>query len=268
MADKNGQLHQRRDARFSDAVLSGTGTCPFKGPDIAIVPMRYALDRSRYDVEPTKLTPLAATGKWARYPKLDTRSHTLRQLRDGFVYVYDEMAEVLHEYAFAAQDASLTRIVWSDADLGLDIRGRKGKSQTHLLYPRTSKLRIAFSPWQWTWRMCEQMRSSTVNRTSWMQLLDLRDYCRNMSVTHALPLTRLSDRVVADVDPYPVNHDGRFADSAHPPTVPEGAEYTPVPLAADVLWTGSVEDKSSAVLFALDDSIGMLEDLGMQLIAD
>lgn len=83
MADKNGQLHQRRDAQFANTPLSGTGTCPFKGPDIAIVPMRYALDRSRYDIEPGKLTPLAASGKWARYPKLNSRCYTLRQLRDG-----------------------------------------------------------------------------------------------------------------------------------------------------------------------------------------
>jgi hypothetical protein len=268
MTDKDGQLPQRRDSQFSDTTLSGTGTCPFKGPDIAIVPMRYALDRSRYDVEPGNLTPLTASGKWARYPRLQTRSPTLRQLRDGFVYVYNETDEVLHEYAFVAQDASLTRIVWSDAEPRLDIRAKKGKSRTHLLYPRTSTLRIAFSPWQWTWRMCEHMRSSPVNRTSWMHPLDLRDYCRDMSVTHALPLAHLSEKVVADVDPYPVDHDGRFADSAHPPVVPEGAAYKPVPLAADVVWTGSVEDKSSAVLLALDDSLGMLEDLGMQLIAD
>ena len=268
MTDKNGQPAQCRDSVFSNTVLSGTGTCPFKGPDIAIVPMRYALDRSRYDVDPDRLTPLAASGKWARYPGLQTRNLTLRQLRDGFVYVYNEMDEVLHEYAFNARDASLTRIVWSDAEPGLDIRARKAESRTHLLYPRNSKLRIAFSPWQWTWRMCEQMRSSPANRASWMQPLDLRDYCRDMSVTHALPLARLSEKVVADVDPYPVDHDGRFADSANPPVVPEGAGYKPLPLAADVVWTGSVEDKSSAVLFALDDSLGMLEDLGMQLIAD
>ena len=268
MTDKNGQPAQCRDSVFSNTVLSGTGTCPFKGPDIAIVPMRYALDRSRYDVDPDRLTPLAASGKWARYPGLQTRNLTLRQLRDGFVYVYNDMDEVLHEYAFNARDASLTRIVWNDAEPGLDIRARKAESRTHLLYPRNSKLRIAFSPWQWTWRMCEQMRSSPANRASWMQPLDLRDYCRDMSVTHALPLARLSEKVVADVDPYPVDHDGRFADSANPPVVPEGAGYKPLPLAADVVWTGSVEDKSSAVLFALDDSLGMLEDLGMQLIAD
>jgi hypothetical protein len=39
-------------------------------------------------------------------------------------------------------------------------------------------------------------------------------------------------------------------------------------LAADVIWTGSVEDKFSAVMIALNDPLAVLEDFGMQLIAD
>ncbi|WP_349971119.1 toxin VasX [Pseudomonas caspiana] len=246
--------------------MANPGVCPFKGPDIAIVPMRYALDRSRYDVDPGRLTPLSAEGKWKCPPKLQSRSYTLRQLRDGFVYVYDETDEVLHEYRFQAHDASLTRIVWSGTEQ--DTRSASGESRSHLLYPRTHKLRMAFSPYQWTWRMCQMMSASSVKRSSWLRELDLRDYCRQMTAWHALPLTRLSKRVVADVDPHPINHDGRFADSAHPPVADEEGKYPSVALAADVLWTGSVEDKFSSVLIALDDPLAMLEDLGMQLATD
>ena len=64
MADKNGNPQQCRNARFSNRPMANPGVCPFKGPDIAIVPMRYALDRSRYDVDPGRLTPLSAEGKW------------------------------------------------------------------------------------------------------------------------------------------------------------------------------------------------------------
>lgn len=268
MTDKNGTLPQRRDARFPDKPLSGTGTCPFKGPDIAIVPMRYALDRSRYDVDPAQRTPLSGETQWEYFKLLQSRGYTLRQLRDGFVYVFNETDAVLHEYRYEAKDASLTRIDWDDALPTLDIRPAEGESRTHLLYPRTHKLRIAFSPWQWTKRMCQLMSSSGVNRTSWMRELDLREYSRKMTARHGLPLTRLSKRVVADVDPFPINHDGRFADSAHPPVADEEGKYPSVALAADVLWTGTVPDKSSAVLIALDDPVAMLEDLGMQLAAD
>jgi hypothetical protein len=268
MADKNGNPQQCRNAQFSKRPMMNPGICPFKGPDIAIVPMRYALDRSRYDVDPTRLTPLSAEGKWKYPPKLQSRSYTLRQLRDGFVYVYDETVEALHEYRFSAQDASLTRIVWPDAEPSEDIRSVQGESRTHLWYPRTHKLRMAFSPYQWTARMCRMMAASGVKRASWLRELDLRDYTRHMTAGHALPLTRLSKQVVADVDPYPISHDGRFADSAHPPVADEEGKYPPVPLAADVVWTGSVEDKFSSVLIALDDPLAMLEDLSMQLASD
>jgi len=268
MTDKNGTLAHRRDARFPDRPLSGTGTCPFKGPNIAIVPMRYAVDRSRYDVDPAQLTPLSAETEWEYFKPLQSRGYTLRQLRDGFVYVYDEADEALHEYRYSAVDASLTRVVWDETPPALDIRSAEAESRTHLLYPRTHKLRIAFSPWQWTRRMCQLMSTSGVNRMSWMRELDLREYNRAMSIRHGLPLTRLSKRVVADVDPYPINHDGRFADSAHPPVADEEGKYPSVALAADVLWTGTVPDKSSALLIALDDPLAMLEDLGMQLAAD
>lgn len=266
MADKDGNPQQCRDAQFSNKPMANPGVCPFKGPDIAIVPMRYALDRSRYDIDPSRLTPLSAEGKWKCPPKLQSRSYTLRQLRDGFVYVYDETEEALHEYRFQAHDASLTRIVWSEAEQ--DIRSASGESRGHLLYPRTHKLRMAFSPYQWTWRMCQLMSASGVKRASWFRELDLRDYSRHMSAWHTLPLTRLSKQVVADVDPHPINHDGRFADSAHPPEADTEGKYPSVPLAADVVWTGSVEDKTSSVLIALDDPIAMLEDLGMQLATD
>jgi hypothetical protein len=266
MADKGGNPQQCRNAQFSDKPMANPGVCPFKGPDIAIVPMRYALDRSRYDVDPGRLTPLSAEGKWKCPPKLQSRSYTLRQLRDGFVYVYDETDEVLHEYRFQAHDASLTRIVWGDTEQ--DTRSASGESRNHLLYPRTHKLRMAFSPYQWTWRMCQMMSGSGLKRASWLRELDLLDYSRQMTAWHALPSTRLSKGAVADVDPHPINHDGRFADSAHPPEADEEGKYPSVPLASDVVWTGGVEDKFSSVLIALDDPLAMLEDLGMQLATD
>ncbi|MEB0310933.1 T6SS effector BTH_I2691 family protein [Pseudomonas sp. 10B1] len=272
MLAKTGNLQERRDALFTDTPAAAKASCPFKNPEIAIVPMRYALDRSHYDVDPAALTPLSPRGKWACLPSLKTRTYTLRQLREGYVYVFDETANTLHEYEYSAVTALLTRILWDESETGLDQRSNsnRGIRQTHLLYPRSHQLYIAFSPQQWTWRTCEHLRSHAKDRAQWMQPLDLKDYSRSLSVPHALPLMQLAKKAVADIDAWPIAHDGRFADSAHPPKAIGGLGETrhQVPLAADVIWTGTVDDKFSSVLIALNDPLAVMEDLGMQLAAD
>ncbi|AKT29789.1 toxin VasX [Pseudomonas syringae pv. actinidiae] len=271
MTDKNGTHQQRRAALFPKTPATATSLCPFRGPNIAIVPVRYALDRSRYDVNPTQLKPLPKDGQWARLPTLKTRGHTLRQLYDGYVYVFDETAGTLHEYAASASDGHLSRIAWTDAHIGNDQRNGAGEGQPFLLYPRDNRLHIAFSPMQWTWRICEHMRSHAPSRALWMKALDLASYCLTMAEPDTLPLDRIAE-AVADIDKDRVVDDGRFADSAIPTARPpsEGAEPDPLwaPLGADVFWQGSVYDQDSSLVIALDDPLAVFNDLGMQLAAD
>ncbi|CAI8881350.1 MULTISPECIES: toxin VasX [Pseudomonas syringae group] len=271
MTDKNGTHRQRRAALFPKTPATATSLCPFRGPNIAIVPVRYALDRSRYDADPAQLKPLPKDGQWARLPTLKTRSYTLRQLYDGYVYVFDETAGTLHEYAASASDGHLSRIVWTDAHIGNDQRSGAGEGQPFVLYPRDHRLHIAFSPLQWTWRMCEHMRSHAPSRALWMKALDLASYCLTMAEPDTLPLDRIAE-AVADIDKDCVVEDGRFADSAIPCARPpsEGAEPDPLwaPLGADVFWQGSVYDQDSSLVIALDDPLAVFNDLGMQLAAD
>ncbi|WP_440778410.1 toxin VasX [Pseudomonas syringae] len=271
MTDKNGTHRQRRAALFPKTPATATSLCPFRGPNVAIVPVRYALDRSRYDVDPTQLKPLPKDGQWARLPTLKTRSYTLRQLYDGYVYVFDETAGTLHEYAASASDGHLSRIVWTDAHIGNDQRNGADEGQPFLLYPREHRLHIAFSPMQWTWRMCEHMRSHAPSRALWMKALDLASYCLTMAEPDTLPLDRIAE-AVADIDKDCVVEDGRFADSAIPSVRPpsQGAEPYPLwaPLGADVFWQGSVYDQDSSLVIALNDPLAVFNDLGMQLAAD
>ncbi|WP_337251318.1 hypothetical protein, partial [Pseudomonas amygdali] len=76
MIDKHGTHQQRRAALFPKTPATATSLCPFRGPNVAIVPVRYALDRSRYDAAPEKLKPLPKQGKWTLMPTLKTRSYT------------------------------------------------------------------------------------------------------------------------------------------------------------------------------------------------
>ncbi|KPW54497.1 hypothetical protein ALO80_102073, partial [Pseudomonas caricapapayae] len=98
MTDKHGTHRQRRAVLFPKIPATATSLCPFRGPNVAIVPVRYALDRSRYDAAPDTLKPLLKASKWTLMPSLKTRSYTLRQLYDGYVYVFDETAGTFHEY--------------------------------------------------------------------------------------------------------------------------------------------------------------------------
>ncbi|MCF9003947.1 toxin VasX [Pseudomonas syringae] len=269
MTDKSGTHTQRRAATFAKTPATATSLCPFRGPDVAIVPVRYALDRSRYDAAPEKLKPLLKGSRWAVMPKLKTRSYTLRQLYDGYVYVYDETAETLHEYAVSAATGNLSRIVWTDAQLGSDQRSGGSDAKPFLLYPRNNLLRIAFSAQQWTWRTREHLRSNPASRASWMKALDLKRYCMTMAEPDTLPLNRIAE-AVADIDKEHVVDDDRFADSAVPTSESSSEETQPLfsPIGADVFWQGSVEDQDSSLLIALDDPLAIFNDLGMQLAAD
>ncbi|WP_434676999.1 hypothetical protein J3P77_12715 [Pseudomonas sp. R1-18] len=273
MNDKQGTDRDRRGTEFDKKPATATSTCPFKQREVAIVPVRYALDRSRYDPAPDKLKPLAKNGNWTRLPPLSTRSYTLRQLYDGYVYVFDETARTFHEYVVSGANACFTRIVWTEAHLGQDTRSSTGQASRYLLYPRTSRLHLAFSPVQWTWRLCEHMRSNADSRGKWMKTLDLAGYCNTMAEPGTLPLGRIAE-AVADVDAGNANQDGRFDDSSVP-TFSAGMTETDTnckpqlsPVGAEAYWLGSVPDKDSALLIALDDPIAILNDLGLQLAAD
>lgn len=264
MDEVNGTLEQCRTVDFPKSSVDGLSECPLKNAEVAIVPVRYALDRSRFDADPKLLKPLLACGTWADLPALQTRSYTLRQLYDGYVYVYDETAKTFHEYVVTTPDANLARIVWTDAQIGKDSRSGATDAKRCLLYPKKNRLHMAFSPHQWTWRLCEKMRSNADSRAQWMKPLDLSSYCETMAEPGTLPLTQIAD-AVADIDLSKVTQDQRFDDSS----VPTNKEkQLCAPVRADVCWAGSVPQPDSALIIALDDPLGVLSDLGLQLAAE
>lgn len=171
--------------------------CPFKQPLIGIIPVRYAFDV--YDKQGQALHPLPkADRQWKGQFTTKQRSYTLRQLRDGWLYVYDETAKTLHEYEVVG--STLTKIEWSDDEASKPTheRGSKGESKSCLLYPAQHTLSIGYAHQRWTWRVCEHMRSNTSSRHAVMRKVSLKQFESNGTHLHAHFAQYLED-YVADI---------------------------------------------------------------------
>ncbi|EPO0035680.1 T6SS effector BTH_I2691 family protein [Vibrio cholerae] len=171
--------------------------CPFKQPLIGIIPVRYAFDV--YDDQGQALHPLPkADRQWKGQFSIKQRSYTLRQLRDGWLYVYDETAKTLHEYEVVG--CKLTKIDWSDDEASKPTheRGSKGESKSCLLYPAQHTLSIGYAHQRWTWRVCEHMRSNISSRHAVMRKVSLKQFESNGTHPHAHFAQYLED-YVADI---------------------------------------------------------------------
>ncbi|HEK0151765.1 TPA: hypothetical protein SMO43_001427 [Pseudomonas aeruginosa] len=253
----------RRNQAFDNTPASATGQCPLKGPEVAIFPVRYALDESPPKGGGQGPNPLPADWPEEHLPPLRTRGYTLRQLRDGWLYVWDEQDRTFHEYSLQGQQ--FTRHKWREAQIGQDRRHNPDTTRPYLLYPRRSRLRIAYSPVQWTWRLCELMRQPKPAQRQWMREVDLPGYCRELRLPHGGPLRELGGSV-ADI----LAGGGEapsFLTTLLPTRAPESADgEAPAafkPAFDEALVRGSVPSQDNALFVALDDPLALIDDLAM-----
>nr|WP_298378771.1 T6SS effector BTH_I2691 family protein [uncultured Halomonas sp.] len=278
MADSNSQRHAR-DAEFDETPTEGA-VCPLN-LKVAIFPVRYAIDESSSTAgTPQGPHPLVDTWQGPDYPTLATRSYTLRQLRDGWLYV----CATFHEYRIDGHQ--FTRIPWPQDALAKAPDERTGGSggKPYLLYPCQSQLSIAYSPFQWTWRICEHLRSNASARTRFMRAVDPAqamttpspDFC----FSHGAHLSELGKHV-ADITPEGAT--GDFTSTTtftralteaerHPPSSApqdsasryEALGHKPEIDQSTIL--GQVPNKDEAIFIALDDPLGIVNDLTMNLL--
>ncbi|MBK5374803.1 hypothetical protein JFT81_09150 [Pseudomonas sp. TH43] len=253
------QLKQaNRNQAFTNAQM-GSGQCSLMAGEVAIFPVRYAVDES--PKKGTNQGPNPLPKDWTGKPtELRTRSYTLRQLRDGWLYVWDSVAKTFHEYEVKGHQ--FTRHKWADGQLNKDVRNNPGETHPYLLYPRRNQLRIAYSPVQWTWRMCELMRSSATQQTQWMRKVNLDSFCSSGKAGHGGPITELG-KSVADIlaagESAPT-----FLSTLLPTQTPEkGGEFKPA--FEEALVRGKVPEQDTALFIALDDPLGIVDDLTMNL---
>lgn len=253
------QLKQaNRNQAFTNAPM-GSGQCSLMAGEVAIFPVRYALDESPQKGSAQGPNPLPKN--WSGKPaELKTRSYTLRQLRDGWLYVWDSVDKTFHEYQVKGEQ--FTRHKWADGQLNQDVRNNPGETHPYLLYPRRNQLRIAYSPVQWTWRMCELMRSSATEQTQWMRKVDLAGFCASGKVDHGGPITELGKSVsdiLAAGETSPT-----FKSTLLPTQAPEkGGPFKPA--FEEALVRGKVPEQDTALFIALDDPLAMVDDLSMNL---
>ena len=177
-ANKAAMCASTRDAK------SPAGLCPFQRSDIGIIPVRYALDDM--NEKGLQMHPFPASDpQWKGRFTPKQRQYTLRQLRDGWLYVYDETDTTFHEYQIEGYE--FTKIDWSsdEADKPANKRGSKGETKSCLVYPAKNTIYMAFAHQRWTWRMCEYMRSHESNCSVWMRKVNLKQFKSTLTHPHA-----------------------------------------------------------------------------------
>ncbi|MFQ1900440.1 toxin VasX [Aeromonas veronii] len=225
---------------------SPVGTCPFKNKEIALVPVRYALDEV-FEAPAKQPHPLPA--KYFKGPlALKANPYTLRQLRDGWLYVFDETAKELDEYEVKGSQF---------------IHASKG-SKGHLLYPANHKVAMAFSHQRWTERLKKEYCEQNSLRSKGMRSFKLLSLASKMGGTHAGLLDVLSSHV-ADMG---LPNEG-FVDSCAPLKAPEGVEpgklWHDKPAGSPAASKAGMPDLKSALVVALDDLISDMHDVTMRL---
>lgn len=245
-------------ANFEDKPASFTGQCPLQQQEVAIFPVRYAVDEAPQDPDETAPNPIPAD--WQGHqslPRLHKRTYTLRQLRDGWLYVVDRTTNTIDEYQ--VQGSSFSKVSQGSAES--DDPPSCANATSHLLYPRDHELLLAYSSVEWTSYTRKRMADPEL-QSGWMRELDLNSYVRTLDAPHCAPLKQLAD-TVADIDAGQALAGQRF-DSTTTPSEPIDTDVQYKSALGSDTVLGSVPDQDSALFIALEDTLGILDDLSMQ----
>ncbi|MDX7797399.1 T6SS effector BTH_I2691 family protein [Aeromonas caviae] len=227
---------------------SPAGVCPLKNKKIAIIPVRYALDEP-FSPPQKQPHPVPAGAGFVVPLKLKESGYALRQLRDGWLYVYDEKTKTFDEYEIKGS----TFISQS--------KGSKG----HLLYPASHTLSLAYSPLRWTGRIKHEMEKSGGLRTTWMRQVKLGSFASTMKAPHC-GLPDVLDKV-ADLG---MSNKG-FVLSSTPLAKPAEEDKQGIkllahkPASSPTAYKAGIPDPKSAMVVALEDPLADLADLSMKV---
>ncbi|HAT05927.1 MAG TPA: hypothetical protein DCS77_09430 [Aeromonas salmonicida] len=227
---------------------SPAGVCPLKNKKIAIIPVRYALDEP-FSPPQKQPHPVPVGAGFMAPLKFKESDYALRQLRDGWLYVYDEKAKTFDEYEIKG------------ATFISQSKGSKG----HLLYPASHTLSLIYSPQRWTGRIRKEMEKSSSLRSAWMRQAKLGSFASSMKAPHC-GLPDLLDKV-ADLG---MSNQG-FVLSCAPLAKPAEEDQQGIkllahkPAGSPAAYKAGMPDPQSAMVVALEDPLADLADLSMKV---
>ncbi|HAS6342221.1 TPA: PAAR domain-containing protein [Vibrio vulnificus] len=225
----------------SNTVYPGLSTDQNREPKtFSIVPIRYAIDMERQ-------MPESVLG---RGPLSISTPYVLRQLRDGWLYIYDDLTQEITEYK--VEGASLT----GDANI----------------YLEGTTLHIAFSLIQWTKRIVDTLKQDSSLRHRWMR----RVVCIEGEQWHVGDESTLEH--VSDMNTCPHDFIMSSVSLREPPKVDSGDEVESNPT-ADAIMSQLVTSKPTfsagewlenaqgdvTLVVALDDVLSDVLDLTIPL---
>lgn len=259
--DNTDTQSQARDAAFDETPIGG-GVCPLL-LDVTLFPVRYAVDEAPDQAGAPAPHPVAEQWQGPSYPSIETRSYTLRQLRDGWLYVWveEEGEQRIDEYR---------------------VEGATFNGDPHLTYSTCTPIALAYSSVQWTERIQQHMLEDAQARQRIMRPVNLMAAMSASAdgasfSSHVGPLTQLAEHV-ADITPHGAvdSFTSTTVSTVEREEATEGSDggeeegiYPLLAVKPEITQDSvlaAVEKHDEALFVALDDDLGIVNDLAMALI--
>ncbi len=250
--------------------ISCLATCPMRALGIHIIPVRYALDEMIEDEAKQNSVPrFGLPDNWqgdGPFAAGLTRSaYTLRQLRDGWLYVLAEDNDnTFHEYEVRGTELIKYNMAEWVQEKGETNRGKPGQKSTFLTYNQNNTLYLAWSKQRWSWRLYNSVLANKTKARQWMRKVPLKQFCNTLCEPHIGQVNQLANSVadIALMESDERLFEGHLTQTAHS----EGTEPQDVkPIAAAYNLLDGMEDFSSGIFVALDDPLADLQQLSITL---
>ncbi len=220
------------------------------------IPVRYAIDQ--LETEETQPFGLPEEWKGQGPAKLNTVGYTLRQLRDGWLYVYDAINKSLDEYEIKGTQFTLYKLGESESPES-EQRGTPEGAKPFLTYEDGSVLSICYSEHRWTWNMFMRVLNNPSNHIDRMQTVVLSANENQHNIATIDKLTQVADIESSAVD------DGRFADSGIATKADEdGSIFKPVAAESDL--TSAIPEEESGYFVAIKDYAADIQDMSLHFV--